>query len=267
MGGDGPSMLREFAALLIGDPAFYAVAIPAVIIVGLSKGGFSGIGTIATPMIALVVSPIQAAAILLPILIVMDATALAAYRRSYDAPTLRILIPSAILGIGFGWLIAAYIDADAVRIIIGAIALTFTLDYWFGRRPGQPAGQHLAKGVLWGSLAGFTSFVSHAGSPPYQMYTLPLKLDHRVFAGTSVVLFAIINAVKLVPYSFLGQFSTENLATSAVLMPLAPVSTYVGVWLVKRVSKVLFYRIMYVFLFALSLKLLWDGGSAFFAAA
>ena len=267
MGGDGPFTLGDFAALLISDPSFYAVAIPAVIVVGLSKGGFGGIGTISTPMIALVVSPVQAAAILLPILVVMDATALAAYRRSYDVPTLRILVPSSILGIGFGWLVAAYIDADAVRIIIGVIALAFTLDYWFGTRPDQPAEQHVAKGLLWGSLSGFTSFVSHAGSPPYQMYTLPLKLDHRVFAGTTVVFFAIVNAVKLVPYFFLGQFSTENLATSAMLMPLAPVSTYVGVWLVKRISKVLFYRIIYVFLFVLSLKLLWDGGSAYFAAA
>lgn len=259
-------MLDLLTPLVIADPWFYVVAIPAVIIVGLSKGGFGGIAAISTPMVALVVSPVQAAAILLPILIVMDATALIAYRKIYDPTTLRIMLPAAVLGIGVGWLIAASIDPDAVRLIIGAIAVAFTLDHWFGRRHTEPAAQSIPKGTFWGALTGFTSFVAHAGAPPYQVYVMPLGLAPRVFAGTAVVFYSVVNAIKLIPYFFLGQFSAENLVTSAVLMPLAPVATLCGVWLVRVIDPSIFYRILYVSLFLLGIKLLWDGAAAFAAA-
>ena len=259
-------MLDLLTSQVIADPWFYAVAIPAVFIVGLSKGGFGGIAAISTPMLALIVPPVQAAAILLPILIAMDATALIAYRKVYDAATLRIMLPAAVLGIGFGWLIAASIDPDAVRLIIGAIAVAFTLDHWFGRRTSEPSAQSIPKGTFWGAVTGFTSFVAHAGAPPYQVYVMPLGLAPRVFAGTAVVFYSVVNAIKLVPYFFLGQFSAENLATSAVLLPMAPLATLCGVWLVRWIRPEMFYRILYVTLFLLGIKLVWDGAAAFIAA-
>lgn len=108
-------------------------------------------------------------------------------------------------------------------------------------------------------IAGFTSFVSHAGGPPFQMYVLPLKLDKTLYAGTGVIFFAVVNAVKLPPYFALGQFSAANLMTSAMLIPLAPLATFAGAWLVKRVDQTLFYRITYAALIPVGLKLIWDG--------
>ena len=123
----------------------------------------------------------------------------------------------------------------------------------------EKAKPNTGKGVFWGIVAGFTSFVSHAGGPPYQMYTLPLRMDKRLFAGTAVVFFSVTNAVKLVPYFLLGQFNTQNLATSAVLLPLAPVATLTGVWAVKRISQEGFYKVTYAAVLLVSLKLIWDG--------
>ncbi len=166
-------------AYLITDPLFYAAAIPAVILVGLSKGEFGGgASLLGVPLIALVVSPLQAAGIMLPILLVMDAVALASYRGACDRRSLVILLPAGLLGILVGWLTAAWVTESMVRLIVGVVALLFTLDYWFrsGRSP-DPAGHSPAKGGFWGAVAGFTSFVSHAGGPPFQMYMLPLRLD------------------------------------------------------------------------------------------
>ncbi|PLX35886.1 MAG: hypothetical protein C0606_17490 [Hyphomicrobiales bacterium] len=246
---------------MIPDPTFFAVAVPAVFLVGLSKGGFGGsIALLAVPLMALVVPPLKAAGILLPILVAMDIVGLIAYRRTYDTRVLKVMIPSAIVGIGIAWMAAAYITDAHVRLIVGTVGVLFTLDYVRGgglKRP--PAGHNPKKGTVWGIVAGITSFVSHAGGPPYQMYTLPLRLEPVLFAGTATVFFAAVNAVKLVPYFALGQFSTENLGLSLMLLPLAPVAVLSGVWLVRRVPAGPFYRITYAAVFIVSLKLIWDG--------
>ncbi len=249
---------------MITDPWFYVVAIPAVLLVGMSKGGFGGtLSMLGVPLMALVISPIKAAAILLPILIVMDMVGVASYRNVFDRRSITIMLPAAVVGIGVGWATARFFDEQLVRLVIGASALIFAIDFW--RKPAevrQTAQPHNApKGVFWGSLTGFTSFLAHAGAPPYQMYMLPLRLEPLVFAGTSVVFFTTVNLIKTVPYFFLGQFSGENLMTSAVLLPLAPLATLAGVWLVKRVPKGPFYTFTYACFFIASLKLIWDGVS------
>jgi len=245
---------------VITDPLFYAVAIPGVLLVGLSKGGFGGsISLLAIPLMSLVISPIQAAGIMLPILLVMDAVGLTAYRRIYHLPALKILLPAAVIGIIIGWLTAAWVTASHVRLIVGIVALLFTIDYWRGGASREPAKESTAKGSFWGLIAGFTSFVSHAGGPPFQMYMLPLRLDPRHLAGTAIIFFASVNAIKVIPYFFLGQFDARNLATSAVLLPLAPIATLTGVWLVKRIEPSVFYRVTYSVVFLVSLKLIWDG--------
>lgn len=251
---------------LITDPWFYAAAVPAVILVGLSKGGLSG-GTslLGVPLMSLVISPVQAAGIMLPILVLMDIVAVASYRRTFHARSLMILMPAALLGIFIGYLTAAYVTDAHVRLIVGTVTLLFVLNHWFGGAGARPpAGASIVKGTFWGTICGFTSFVSHAGGPPIQMYMLPQRLDKIVMAGTVIILFSVINAVKLVPYFMLGQFDRTNLMTSAVLLPLAPVATYAGVRLVRIIPQELFYRVMYLAIFVVSLKLIWDGVSGAF---
>ena len=252
---------------MISDPGFYAIAVPAVLLVGLAKGGFlGGFGIVGVPMLTLVMPPVQAAAVLLPVLIAMDAIGVWSYRKHFDAANLIILVPAASLGIFVGWLTAASVSESHIRLIVGLVAIAFTLDHWLGIRPqasaAPPSPPHRIKGGLAGALSGFTSFVSHAGSPPLQMYLLPQRLERRRYAGTMVTYFALVNLIKVPPYFLLGQFSPENLAASAVLLPLAPVAVGTGIFLVRRVPQKPFYRIAYGGLFLVSLKLVWDGGRA-----
>ena len=241
--------------------AFYAAAIPAVALAGLSKGGFGGaMGMLAVPVLALVISPVQAAGIMLPILLVMDGISLYFYRRIFDRRTLVVMLPASVLGIVIGWLTAAYVKEDFVRLLVGVISIVFALNYWFGDRlRATPAEPNSAKGSFWGLLAGFTSFVSHAGAPPFQMYALPLRLDTQVFVGTSVIFFAVTNAVKLIPYFFLGQFDSANLTTAAVLFPFAALMTIAGIWIVRVIDQTVFYSLSYLFVMVIGLKLTWDG--------
>jgi len=246
---------------MIQDWLFYLAAVPAVLLVGLSKGGFGGgLSLISLPAMALVISPIQAAAIMLPILILMDVIGLVAWRGVYDRRSLLILTPAAVIGVAIGWATAAYVTSAHVRLIVGAVALMFWLDYMVGGGRGREPREHNPpKGWFWGAMSGFTSFVSHAGGPPFQMYVLPLRLDPKMVAGTSIIFFSVVNAMKVVPYLALGQFSLVNLMTSAVLLPLAPLGTLAGVRLVKIVPQALFYRVTYSIVFVVALKLIWDG--------
>jgi len=251
----------------VSDPLFYAAAIPAVIFVGLSKGGLGGaMALIGVPLMALVVSPVKAAAIMLPILIVMDIVGLWTWRGIYDARTLKIMLPAGILGIAIGWFTAAWVTVPQVRLLVGVIALLFAADYIRLRlraRPPEPKPHNTVKGSICGTLAGFTSFVSHAGGPPYQVYALPLGQDPKLFTGTSVIFFAMINAIKLVPYFALGQFDAANLTTSAMLMPIAPVATIAGAWIVKHMNQKVFYPFMYAMVFLVGMKLVYDGLTSF----
>ena len=222
-----------------GETQFYLVAIPAVILLGLSKGGFSGLGSLAMPMMSLVSSPVRAAAIVLPILIVQDWVSVWAFRRDYSLRNLVILTPSAVIGVGLGWLLAARVSDDVVRLAIGVISIAFVaymlIRDRLGRAPVEKPG--VPSGVLWGSLSGFTSFVSHAGAPPFQVYVMPQYLEPRIFAGTATIFFAAVNLLKLPGYFLLGQLSPDNLVVSAWLLPVAVLSTFAGVWLVRRVSR------------------------------
>lgn len=252
---------------LITDPLFYAVAIPAVLLFGISKGGFGGgLGTAAVPLMALVISPVQAAAILLPILCVMDLVALWKFRGKWVWPELKVLLPASLAGILVGTLLFEYMSAAIVRLIVGCVAITFTLHYWLNRRQtAKSAADYYPRsyGIAGGSVAGFTSFVAHSGGPPISMYLLRRPLDRMDFAATTVLFFAVVNYVKLVPYAWLGQLSADNLATSAVLVVLAPVGVLIGAWLHARISDRLFFALVYVLLFAVGVKLVFDGVSAY----
>jgi uncharacterized protein len=247
----------------ITDPVFYLVAIPAVISLGLSKGGFSGLGTLAAPLMAIAVSPVQAIGILTPILLTQDVVTIWHYWRNWDARILKIMIPGQIVGVGVAWLVAAYVPDTAIRLVVGAIAVNFAISQWFGM-PARVASPHpsVIAGRLWGAAAGFTSFIANSGGPPFQIYVLPQKLDKETFVGTYSLFFAAGNVLKVVPYFLLGQLNPTNLSTSALLLPLAVASNIAGVWLVRRTPTAFFYKIVYSLIFLIGLELITTGAAA-----
>lgn len=251
----------------ITDPVFYMAAIPAIILIGISKGGFAGtLGMLGVPIITLVIPPVQAAAIILPILCVMDIMGLIAYRRRADWRNLWCMLPGAVLGITIGAFLFSSLNDDMVRLMIGFIAIAFTLNNWLKVKVSdKKSGPSFIKGSLWGGLSGFTSFVAHAGGPPLQFYMLPQKIDKTLFVGTSVWFFFVVNYTKLIPYTYLGQFSPENLGTSLILVPLAPFGVWLGVKLHKLVPEILFYRLAYILLFITGIKLSIDGLNGIFS--
>ncbi len=268
LSADGRLLQWSVCRAMSGEMDFYLVAVPAVIVLGLSKGGFTGLSSVAMPMLSLVISPMRAAAIVLPILIVQDWVSVWAFRRDFSPQNLVILIPAAMIGIAAGWLLAARVSEDAVRLAVGVISIAFVVHMLIrdrlGRAPVDTPG--IPGGLLWGSLAGFTSFISHAGGPPFQVYVMPQHLKPRVFAGTATMFFAAVNLIKVPPYFLLGQFSRNNLAVSAGLVPVAVLSTFAGVWLVRRVSADRFYAIILAITFAIGAKLTYDAVQTLFLA-
>ena len=244
---------------LIENPWFYALAIPALILNGISKGGLGGgIGSVSVPMMALAIPPTQAAAIMLPILCVMDLPAIHAYFGRWDKAQMRVIIPAGLLGIAVGTLTFRYLNDNWIRVLLGVISIGFVLNSMRRKKP-DAAPPTRAKGWFWCSISGYTSFVAHSGGPPLTVYLLPQKLNKTVFVATSVIFFAVGNYVKIGPYLWLGLFDLRNLATSAVLFPVGILGVYLGVWLHKRLSQALFYRIVYVLLLGTGAKLLYDG--------
>lgn len=245
---------------MIDNPLFWVTAVIAVIITGISKGGFGGLALLAVPLMALTISPIQAAGIMLPILIVMDWVSVWSYRKHWDKKLLILMLPGAILGILAAWKFAAYVDDQFVRICVGLIAVLFPI-YAILKPKGREdiIVDNKPLGLISGIAAGFTSFIAHAGGPPFQAYAIPQGLEKRIYAGTAVMFFFVVNFVKLLPYAMLGQFDKTNLTTSLILIPLAPIGVLIGVWLIKRIDQDVFYRILYGLIFAVGVKLLWDG--------
>lgn len=252
---------------MITDPVFYMFAAPAVILLGLAKGGFSGVGALALPLMALATSPLQAAAITLPILMVQDVVSVWAFRHTFDRGILRLMLPSAAVGILGGYLLAAFVSSSAVELAVGLISMLFGAQRLL---PFSPSGAARAegrvpwRGVLAGMVSGFTSQIAHAGGPPFQMYVLPRKLAPESLIGTSAIFFCAVNWMKTPAYLALGQFNRESLSTAAVLLPLAIASTWAGVWLVRRVPAEGFYRLIYLLMLLAGAKLTYDGAVGLF---
>jgi uncharacterized membrane protein YfcA len=252
---------------IITDPLFYALAIPAVIALGLSKGGFAGVGQMATPMLALIMPPLEAAAIFLPIMIIQDMNAVWVYRKDWNRRVVAIVIPGALIGIAAAWMLAAYISDAAVRVFIGVTTIAFVIYSVIGmlRIPRAPKHPGVAAGVFWGALSGFTSTISQAGGPPYQVYALGLKMPKMTYVGTTAVVFAFINAIKVVPYFALGQFTTTGMGTSLALLPLAIAANFLGFWLVRVTPQEIFYRVTLVIMLIISIELTREGLSVLLA--
>ncbi len=247
---------------LITDPLFYALAIPAVILLGLAKGGFAGLGIASTPMLALYLPPLEAAALILPILITQDLISAYVYRRDWDAKNLKVMLPGAAAGMALGWLLASYVSDAFIRILIGGIGLAFVANTWLRRNTLAPHAVTAAGGVFWGAVSGFTSFMTQGGGPPFQVHVLPQRLPKMTLVGTTTMFFMVVNMLKVGPYFLLDQFTTKNAATSLVLLPIAILANFAGIWLVRRTPVGLFYAIAYALLLVISLLLLWQGVAA-----
>ena len=241
-----------------GDSLIYIFGGMAAFFVGASKGGLPMVGILGVPLLAQAMPPVAAAALLLPIYIVSDMFGLWMYRHEYDGRNLAILVPAAILGIGFGWATATVTSESLVMALVGVIGLAYCINALVRRGNIPKKEADVPRGIFWGAVTGFTSFVSHSGAPPFQMYVLPQKLPKMRFAGTSTILFAIVNAVKLLPYWALGQFNAGNLTIAAWLAPIAVGGAFVGFHATRIIPEQLFFRIVEVALALLSLKLLYD---------
>jgi uncharacterized membrane protein YfcA len=228
--------------------------------IGISKSGFgAGLGSLAVPLIAFAVPVPQAAAILMPVLLVMDLFGLAALRKDYDRALLRFLLPFGLLGVVIGALMFKVLDAHIVAGIVGAFTLIFLAQrLLFPPHADAPPPSRWIGGVLT-TASGFTSFAAHAGSPPITAYVIPLKLQPIVFAATLSYFFFFINLAKWIPYAWLGLLDVRNFLTSLVLVPLVPVGVWVGVNVARRISQKVFYRLLYAGMFLTGCKLLLDG--------
>ena len=244
---------------LITDPFFYLVAVPAVLLLGISKSGFgAGFGSLAVPLMALAVSVPQAAAILMPVLLVMDLLGMAAFRRHLDRRLLWFLLPWGLAGIALGTLMFRLLDGRAVAGILGVVILAFLAQRLLFPPKPDSAPPPRWVGALLSATSGFTSFIAHAGGPPINAYVIPLRLSPVLFTGTMAFFFFFINLSKWVPYYWLGLLDWRNLGTSLVLLPLAPLGVWIGVRIAHRIQPVLFYRLIHIGMFLTAVKLLWD---------
>ncbi|WP_342076661.1 sulfite exporter TauE/SafE family protein [Yoonia sp. SS1-5] len=242
------------------DLTFWMAAVLASVCVGLAKGGLSLVGALAVPILALTISPVTAAAMLLPVFVVSDVIGLIAYRRQVDPVVLKIMMVAMPLGVLVGYLTVDIVSDAVVTTIIGAIGAVFSLSLIMRRKADvPPKSPAWPAGLFWGGITGFTSFVSHTGAVPYQVFTLPLRMPKMIFAGTVTVAFAYINLIKLIPYFLLGQLSLGNLKIAVILLAPAAIGVAAGLKLVKILPERLFFRFITGALLVLSCKLLWDG--------
>ena len=245
---------------MLTDPSFYVVAIPAVIAMGLAKGGFAGVGQLAVPLMALAIPPVQAAAILLPVLVLQDAVGIWAFRRDWDRRVLAIMLPGAVVGVAAGYLLATRVSTPVVLAVLGGISVLFAVQRLWQARGGAiaaPSNSPAPVGFLFGVGAGFTAQIAHAGVPLFQMWVLPKQLKPAVLIGTTAMFFGVVNWVKAPAYAALGQFTRENLMAALVLAPIAAISTVAGVQLVRRVPAERFYTLIYFLLILLGAQLIW----------
>lgn len=239
------------------DLTFWGLALLASFLVGASKGGLPLVGVLSVPLLSLVMPAGQAAGLTLPIYILSDVYGLWIYRREFDKRNLAILIPAGAIGIVVGYLTAHITNEDMVKFLVALIGLAYCADAvsktW---RTVPTKSADVPRGLFWGAIAGFTSFVSHAGGPPYNMFVLPQNLSKMIYAGTTTIVFAAVNLMKLPPYIALGQVNFGSLQICAVLAPIALFGAWAGYRLTSVVPEKLFFRAVEITLFIVALLLL-----------
>jgi uncharacterized protein len=243
------------------DTLFWTLAALATFIVGVAKGGLPGVGILSVPVLSQVVPPGVAAGLLLPLYIVSDMYGLWLFRKDYDPWNIKLLLVACIIGILIGWASAHYTNDAAVKLVVGLIGIWYAIDlYVKSRRKIEvaPRPADIPRGLFWGTIAGFTSFVAHAGGVPYQMYMLPQKHSKMVYAGTTTILFTYVNLLKVPPYWMLGQISVGSLWVCLYLTPVALLGAWAGFRVTKILPEKVFFKWVEVALFVVSLKLIYD---------
>lgn len=233
----------------------------AALIIGISKGGISSAATLAVPMLALFMNPVQAAALMLPILIVTDVVAVWLYRRDYSARNVAILLPAILFGIVVATVILPHTSQPLLLAFTGLVGLWAVWRSWFGGTPeAKPA--NLVPGLFWGTIAGITTFITHSGAPPTQAFLLPQKLPRLVFAGTMAICFAVANIAKIPSYTALGFFDGIDWQLLAMLAAVGIFGTFLGRWMVKKLTDASFARLIETLLLLLSIMLLVKAASS-----
>ena len=249
--------------MITAGVTFWILAALATFLVGASKGGVPGVGILAVPILSQVISPVVAAGLLLPLYVVSDWYGLWLYRKNYDLWNIKIMTVTATVGILIGWATAHYNSDELVKLIVGLIGIWYTLDLVFRSRfRGEPKPADIPRGIFWGVIAGFVSFVAHAGGTPFQMYVLPQRLEKMVYAGTATITFTIVNALKLPPYFLLGQINLDSLEKCVYLAPVSLIGAWAGFRLTKILPERIFFRAVETALFLVSIKLIWDATSS-----
>lgn len=246
------------------DWGVFALAALGAMLAGLSKGGFGGsLGFAGAAILAIVIEPGVALALMLPVLMAIDVTALRAYWGRWDGPSARAIVIGAVPGLGLGAALFAQVSGDAIRAIIGVVAIGFPLfriALARGLIAPRPTGFDRRKGWVAGAVVGFTSFVAHAGGPPFAVFMLGQGgIDKTRYHATSVIVFWVVNTLKLVLYAMLGLFSLNLLGWSAALIPFALVGTFIGIRVHNLIPERAFFAVAYTALMLTGMKLLWDG--------
>lgn len=242
---------------------FWTLAVIAAVCTGLSKGGLQAMSMLSVPVLSLVISPVTAAGLLLPVYLFSDIFGVLAYRHEFRRDLLRITAVGMLIGGAIGWATATVVSENLVRVLIGVIGATFAVNLLL-RPTGDvaPRAATWGRGVFWTTVAGFTSFVSHAGAPPWQIWLMPMKLTKMAFAGTTTMAFAMMNVSKIVPYYYLGQFDPQNLRVAGMLLIPAVVGVYIGYRLTRLLPDRVFFGFVTWALLGVSIKLIWDGALA-----
>lgn len=223
----------------------WALIIFATYITGISKGGFAGgFGGLSVPLMALAIGPIEAAGLLLPLLLVMDAFTVKAWWGHHDRREVLRILPGLAIGVVIGTLLIGSLDDDGVRLLLGVVSLAFAAYMLFKPVAGRPIAPFWA--LPAGAGCGFTSFLAHAGAPPINLYLIPRRLPKQTFIATCAIVFAAVNLMKLGPYLWLGEINVTSAWASLLLVPVAWLGVRSGLWLQHRVSETLFYRLIIV---------------------
>jgi uncharacterized protein len=241
---------------------FFSLAVPAILFAGFSKGGFGGGAAFAsTSILALMLQPEQALALMLPMLMMMDVAALGAYWKKWSWYDAKMMLLGCVPGVALGVWLFHVADADVLRLMIGIMSIAFVM-WQLAKATGiiRPFANRLPGwvGVLSGAGAGFTSFVSHAGGPPAAVYLLSQKLTKTQYQATTVIVFWIINAAKVIPYAYLGMFTLQTGIANLALAPVAFFGVWLGIKTHHIVSEKLFFGVTYVALTLTGTKLIWD---------
>lgn len=228
-----------------------------VYLTGVSKGGFAGgFGTLSVPLMALVISPTQAAGLLLPLLLVMDVFAVKAWwGRQSNAEVWRC-VPGLFIGVAVGTLLFDSLSEQGLRLTLGIITLLFAVYMLLKPVAKKPISSRWALPAA--SVCGFTSFMAHAGAPPLNVYLLPRKLPKETFIATCAVSFAVVNVIKLTPYMWLGEINVTSAWASLLLVPIAWIGVRNGLWLQSHVNEALFYRLVILAMFMVGINLVWQ---------